>query len=239
MHDHRLCASLCPGAPPDLQQRPPAALAHVPPCAAGGHAVLSACVMPRSPSQFPSSGIFRCCGMPDLSGSFKGFWLHSALNSKPCQYMLSLWQDLLVNLGRNTGAPLRTLGTLLEAALQNAVPTGNDQVDVYAAAHRHCHCVVGQCLPVGHGRWHSRCIQRACARTPGHGACAGSCILIPIEPPAHVQAAARAILEGECLDSEASLELLAEANAMNVTASSTCGGMAAVTVDGVPVPIDP
>lgn len=53
-----------------------------------------------------------------------------------------------------------------------------------------------------------------------------------------MQAAAKAISEGECLDSVASLELLAEADAMNVTASSTCGGMAAVIVDGVPVPID-
>lgn len=53
-----------------------------------------------------------------------------------------------------------------------------------------------------------------------------------------MQAAAEAIIEGECLDAEASAGLLVEANAVNITAGSTCGGLAVVTVDGVPVPPD-
>lgn len=47
-----------------------------------------------------------------------------------------------------------------------------------------------------------------------------------------MQAAAQAIIEGDCLNSESSAALQLEADAMDVAAESTCGGLAFATVDG-------
>lgn len=46
----------------------------------------------------------------------------------------------------------------------------------------------------------------------------------------HAQAAAQAIIEGNCLTGQAVAQLLLEADAMDVTAGSTCGGLAEVNV---------
>ena len=45
-----------------------------------------------------------------------------------------------------------------------------------------------------------------------------------------MQAAARAIIEGDCLNGQAVAELLLEADAIDITAGSTCDGIAEVTV---------
>lgn len=44
------------------------------------------------------------------------------------------------------------------------------------------------------------------------------------------QAAARAIIEGDCLNGQAVAELLLEADALDITAGSTCDGIAEVDV---------